>query len=171
MLSKAVVALLAASSAALVSADLKFGGYSGEKYAADTYKDGAYNTEYMVKNDGYVSDKAPGIVYDKVDYRPEYKEGVVEVPYKMKGPRYEGHIKFPSEYAKYETKSEGPYVPEMKQSKIYAPVYEKQFVCPKHEKMVVVKVPAKCACEPIEVKPKIVKAPEFKEYKQVGKGY
>ncbi|TPX39932.1 hypothetical protein SeMB42_g06176, partial [Synchytrium endobioticum] len=30
MLSKVVVALLAASSAALVSADLKFGGYSGE---------------------------------------------------------------------------------------------------------------------------------------------
>ncbi|TPX33968.1 hypothetical protein SeLEV6574_g08323 [Synchytrium endobioticum] len=71
MLSKVVVALLAASSAALVSADLKFGGYSGEKYAADTYKDGTYNAEYMVKNDGYVSDKAPGIVYDNVDYRPE----------------------------------------------------------------------------------------------------
>ena len=31
------------------------------------------------------------------------------------------------------------------------------------EKVVIVKVPAKCACGSIEVKPKIVKAPEFKE--------
>lgn len=76
-------------------------------------------------------------------------------------------------------------VPEIKPIKIYAEVFEKNFgkypcgygipefknhqassnliVCPKFEKVVIVKVPAKCACGSIEVKPKIVKAPEFKE--------
>ncbi|TPX40789.1 hypothetical protein SeMB42_g05415 [Synchytrium endobioticum] len=164
MLPKIVIAVLAASSAALVSANEK-AAHNHEKYAPEMFKDGAYKTEILTKEDHYVSEKGPIVVMERADHYPEvvYREDFVEVPYTLKGPKYEGHIKFPSEYAKYETKSDGPHLPEMKPRQIFSPIYEKQFVCPKYEKIVVVKVPAKCVCEPIEVKPKIVKAPEFKE--------
>ncbi|TPX33560.1 hypothetical protein SeMB42_g02845 [Synchytrium endobioticum] len=167
MLSKVVLALFVASSA--VSASI--GGDHG-------YKDGQYKNEMLVKEDSYVSDKGPRVYYDKdYDYDTEEKEDLVKVPYKLKGPKYDGHIRFPAEYAKYETRSEGPHVPETKQKRIEGYVMEKPFVCPKYEKMVVVRVPAKCECESVEVMPKIVKAPEYKElpydvkdYKEDGYG-
>ncbi|TPX33553.1 hypothetical protein SeMB42_g07453 [Synchytrium endobioticum] len=152
MLSKVFVALLAASSAALAAAE-KGGSYNYEKQVPEGYRDDAYATK-----DG------PVVVMENFDYYPEVMEDYVNVPYQLKGPKYEGHIEFLSESATYETNSDGPYLPEMKPKAIYSPIFEKQFVCPKYEKMIVVKVPAKCACQPIEIKPNIVKAPEFKEH-------
>jgi hypothetical protein len=214
MLSKILVALLAASSAiASVAADAK---YDEEDYFKksvryygddrdDYYRDGYYRDGYhkdedyfynapkvvekeiiekevivdeylprervehygpyvdvLEKEAAFKSMKYPEVFYPKVAQREEFSEGHLDVKYLEKyPPKPQGAIIFPSEFAKYETTSEGPFVPLFKPRKIYADVFEKQFVCPKFEKVVYVTIPGKCACEPINVHPKIIKAPKL----------
>jgi hypothetical protein len=118
--------------------------------------------EVLEKEDTFKSMKYPEVVYPKVAQREEFSEGHLEVKYLEKyPPKPQGAIIFPSEFAEYETKSEGPHVPLFRPRKVYADVYEKQFVCPKFEKIVYVTIPGKCACEPINVHPKIIKAPKL----------
>ncbi|TPX43429.1 hypothetical protein SeMB42_g04356 [Synchytrium endobioticum] len=183
MLSKLVISILAASAAAL-PADPNFKQDSQDqndvigletRLYVDTYaptylmkKDGysmdGESTESVVATDAFKSTDAPVSVYDDMPYyTPEVEERVVKVEYLLKEPKPEGELRFPCEYAKYETRSEGPHVPEFKPRTIYAEVMEKEFVCPKYEKIIVVKVPAKCVCAPIEVNPKIMPAPQLKQ--------
>ncbi|TPX32621.1 hypothetical protein SmJEL517_g04291 [Synchytrium microbalum] len=118
--------------------------------------------EVLEKEAAFKSMKYPEVVYPKVAQKEEFSDGHLEVKYLEKyPPQPQGAIIFPSEYAKYETHSEGPHVPHFKPRKIYADVFEKQFVCPKFEKVVYVTIPGKCTCEPINVHPKVIKAPRL----------
>jgi hypothetical protein len=120
------------------------------------------HVDVLEKEDAFKSMKYPEVIYPKIAQREEFSEGHLDVKYLEKyPPKPQGAIIFPSEYAKYETKSEGPHVPLFKPRKIYADVFEKQFVCPKFEKVVYVTIPGKCTCEPINVHPKIIKAPKL----------
>jgi len=127
---------------------------------------------YAPKSEGLLelesfSSKRPEVIYPPHKGFYDVKEDFMDVKYLKKfPPKPEGVLVFPDTFAKYEAKSEGPFVPHFKPKKIFAEVFEKQFVCPKFNKVVIVKIPGKCACETIEVTPKVVKAPRLPEVEE-----
>ncbi|TPX33623.1 hypothetical protein SmJEL517_g03574 [Synchytrium microbalum] len=189
MLSKILITLLAASTA-LASPDLYGKGYyENDFYGKGVYHDGYYKSPKVFEKDVLVekkifpeerveiygplidvlkteaefkSMKYPAVVYPKVAQKEEFYEEHLDVTYLEKyPPKPQGTILFPSEYAKYETKSEGPFVPLFKTRKVYADVFEKQFVCPKFEKTIYIRIPGKCACDPVSIHPKLLRATEY----------